>query len=1126
LSSLELFGREAGAAEQFRLARLQAYNWGTFSGLADLAVARRGFLVLGPSGSGKSSLLDAYTALLTPPKWLDFNVAAREAERVGRDRTLLSYVRGAWAQQTGTAGEYAVQYLRPGTTWSALAATFRNEAGSALTLVALYWISGGSNTTADVRRRWLVVPRELLLRELEFFPGSDFDVRRLARELPDAFVADQFSVYRERFCRLLGIESELALKLLHRTQSAKNLGDLNTFLRDFMLDVPETFARADALVAEFGELKAAHGAVVAARRQIEILKPTRDGFESLTTVQRRCNEVDELLAGVEPYREAVRAALLREAIVRTEGELAIARGELGGAEQALARERLALQELQARRAAAGGARLEDWRGQVHELETERERRTGRRDSLARDVRLLGLAAPASAGEFAGLVHEARRRLQDEAAERDRREEALDALKLRNAAVAKEFAEARAELSALERQPSSIPAYLLEVRDALARELGVGAERLPFAGELMQVRDDAAEWRGALNRALRGLALSILVEEPLYATFAAKVNQLHLGQRLVFLRIPAAGARGRTRPDGARDAVRGATLDAVVRKLDFADRPQAEWLKIEIALHHALRCVDTLAAFRDADQALTREGLVKRGPMRHEKDDRRRVDDRSAWVLGFDNRDKREWYADRVRTLGEQVGALQRQVNEARERDERTRGMLEACQRVANLAWADVDVAGVVGRIGELQARIDAELSQNLDLGRLDAEIGSVDVRVAAAQDARDECGSAVRTLEQRLDGYTRQAARIVAVEPTPFQETGLRARFDAGGPAELETLDRLANRVTKELGEERQQLAADSERLLAAVEAGFATFVREWPAESGGLDARLASAEDFFAKLTRLEVDALPDYEARFLQLLHEQGDQNLVLLRDQLDRERRAIAERLEIVNDSLRRVQFSPGTHLVIDSADRALEDVREFRRAMRAALEMVPGVSDAHAAERRFAALDALVTRLGSAEPADRRWRDLVLDVRWQVEFVGREFDDAGREVEVYRSGAGKSGGQRQKLAATCLAAALRYQLGGAEDALPRFGTVVLDEAFDKADEQFTTLAMRIFESFGFQMIVATPMKSVMTLEPFVGGACFVTIEDRRRSALLLIEFEADTGRLRLPEEAREERASAVP
>ena len=76
------------------------------------------------------------------------------------------------------------------------------------------------------------------------------------------------------------------------------------------------------------------------------------------------------------------------------------------------------------------------------------------------------------------------------------------------------------------------------------------------------------------------------------------------------------------------------------------------------------------------------------------------------------------------------------------------------------------------------------------------------------------------------------------------------------------------------------------------------------------------------------------------------------------------------------------------------------------------------------------------------------------------------------------------------------------------------MVLDEAFDKADAEFTAMAMNIFKTFGFQMIVATPLKSVMTLEPFIGGACFVHIRDRKNSASMMIEYDTELQRLKLP------------
>ena len=132
-----LFDTHDPASDQFRLVRIQTFNWGTFAGVTDIPVPEIGFLLAGPSGSGKSTILDAHAAVLTPPKWVDFNVAAREAERRGQDRNVITYLRGAWAQQTGDSGEYVSQYLRPDTTWSAIAETYRDGHGKTVVLAQI-----------------------------------------------------------------------------------------------------------------------------------------------------------------------------------------------------------------------------------------------------------------------------------------------------------------------------------------------------------------------------------------------------------------------------------------------------------------------------------------------------------------------------------------------------------------------------------------------------------------------------------------------------------------------------------------------------------------------------------------------------------------------------------------------------------------------------------------------------------------------------------------------------------------------------------------------------------------------------------------------------------------------------
>ena len=166
--------------EQFRMRRLQVFNWGTFSGLVDVPIAERGFLFVGRSGSGKSTLLDAMSALLVPPNLVDFNAAARESERSGRDRNLASYVRGAWAdQQDSDSGEIATQYLRRGTTWSALVLEYHNALGTTVSLIRLFWITGNGSAAADVRKHYMVTERAFdIAAELQ---GFDLDLRVIGR---------------------------------------------------------------------------------------------------------------------------------------------------------------------------------------------------------------------------------------------------------------------------------------------------------------------------------------------------------------------------------------------------------------------------------------------------------------------------------------------------------------------------------------------------------------------------------------------------------------------------------------------------------------------------------------------------------------------------------------------------------------------------------------------------------------------------------------------------------------------------------------------------------------------------------------------------------------------------------
>ena len=142
-------------------------------------------------------------------------------------------------------------------------------------------------------------------------------------------------------------------------------------------------------------------------------------------------------------------------------------------------------------------------------------------------------------------------------------------------------------------------------------------------------------------------------------------------------------------------------------------------------------------------------------------------------------------------------------------------------------------------------------------------------------------------------------------------------------------------------------------------------------------------------------------------------------------------------------------------------------------------------------------------------DERWKRKVTDVRNWFEFAVSErwrVDDAEREH--YSDSSGKSGGQKEKLAYTILAASLAYQFGLDPHAerSRSFHFVMIDEAFSKASDEATRFGLTLFEKMGLQLLIATPLQKIHVIEPHVAAVGFVHNEDGKRSVLRTMTVEA--------------------
>jgi len=96
-------------------------------------------------------------------------------------------------------------------------------------------------------------------------------------------------------------------------------------------------------------------------------------------------------------------------------------------------------------------------------------------------------------------------------------EQRDELRDRRRELEQERRGVETEIAAMLRQPSIIPAEMLALRGRIADGLGLNEADLPFVGELIDVRADAAEWQGAIERVLHGFALSLIDKLELEST---------------------------------------------------------------------------------------------------------------------------------------------------------------------------------------------------------------------------------------------------------------------------------------------------------------------------------------------------------------------------------------------------------------------------------------------------------------------------------------------------------------------------------------------------------------------------------------------------------------------------------
>jgi uncharacterized protein YPO0396 len=1104
----------------FRLQRLEVFNWGTFDDRVwTLQADGHNTLLTGDIGSGKSTLVDAVTTLLAPAHRVAYNKAAGAGSK---ERTLKSYVLGYYkSERNEVSGAARPVALRDHNCYSVILGVFHNAGyDQTITLAQVFWIKDAQGQPA---RFHVGAERELSIAG--DFAGFGSEITTLRKRLRGngVDVFDSFPPYGAWFRRRFGIDNEQALDLFQQTVSMKSVGNLTEFVRDHMLEPFDVAPRIDALISHFDDLNRAHEAVLKAKQQVELLAPLVANCDRHAQLADANAELRSSREALRPYFAQLKLDLLDTRITGLREEQARQNTRIASLSEQQATHTANAVELRHSIAENGGDRL---------------------DRLAEEIRIKGVECDArrqKAERYIALVEATGGQPgRDESsflAQRDEQGCLLESSRSREAELqndltelAVELKEGRAgheelvgEIDSLKARRSNIPAEQVRMRTALCQTLDLSETDMPYVGELIQVREDERDWEGAAERLLRNFGLSLMVPDTHYQKVADWVDQTHLRGRLVYFRV-----RGTTRGD---ESV--LHPDSLVRKLAIKpESPFYDWLERELARRFDVACCATSEQFRRETRAVTRAGQTKSPGERHEKDDRHRIDDRRRYVLGWDNAEKiavLETEKARLETqlgeLGSRICTLQAEQTSLKQRLDAL-AKLEEYQDYREIDWHSIaaEVARLEDDKRQLETASDVlrQLTRQLDTltGQLREIEQLLETRKAerAKTEQKHEDAEALRKQTQNLledPAVTEHAQRFENLDELRPQALGEhRLTVESCDNREHDMREWLQQRIDAE----DKRLKTLSERIVRAM----TEYKDAYRLETDEVDASVAAGFEYRAMLEGLEADDLPRFEARFKELLNENTIREVANFQSQLARERETIRERIARINESLSRIDYNTGRYILLEDRLSPDAEIRDFQNELRSCTEgTLTGSDDAQYSEAKFLQVKHIIDRFrgrdGQSE-LDRRWTARVTDVRnWFVFAASERWREDDSEHEHYSDSGGKSGGQKEKLAYTILAASLAYQFGLEWGAVRSrsFRFVVIDEAFGRGSDESTQYGLRLFAQLNLQLLIVTPLQKIHVIEPFVHSVGFVHNPDGCASMLRNLSIE----------EYREEKARSV-
>jgi uncharacterized protein YPO0396 len=1056
----------------YRLAELEMFNWGGFSGKHHAEINPEGTAVIGPTGSGKTTLVDALMTLITAyPKYNLASTGGHES-----DRDLASYVRGVTGPGDGSENQSHV--ARPAKTVTGISATLNNDENIAI-IGAVLWFDDSSSSPSDMKKFWYVATTGEHSLDVMLDVHQQGGMRALKQRTKVETGLWSFTSKASFLARIRDFFEvrDNAFNLLNRAAGLKQLNSIDEIFRELVLDDTSQFERAKEVANSFDDLADIHQELVIARKQQASLEPVKATWEQCVGNRKKVTELEILDESI-PVWFAQRAySLWKTECERLTSVLATCQAQLTDSGTALEHKKNVREQLNQAYLKLGGADIET----LKTLINDKKNRLAKVQQTAQQYGTALTQVPASMPQNHAEFEKIKKQLSDKINTlnelKENQEEQVYGVGSELFGINKEVDECVAELRAIENSPgSNIPAQFQQFRTELAKHLNIEESCVPFLAELLQVKQESSEWRGAIERALGSQKLRVLVPpEQMEAGLRwvnGRNNRLHV--RLWEVEQP-------------KQAVQFFN-DGYLRKLDYKDHPYREAAKHLLAKFD-LHCVSTAEELRDTPHALTVQGTMSAKRGFFDKQDQRSLQDN--WFTGFDNKDRLSMLQAKLDKLKTQQCELESKQMQLKKQQSTYGQSIQFLSKAQEIEYEEIDVASI-------EEELNIEQNKLMRLTRPETDMAKAKAALETCEQELQQLNTRHLTLVQQEAGIKKDIAAAEAKRSEYYvqQEHGLtdeaqgllEARFENEKTLTVDTIADSERKATTAVREELKKAQSRQGKLETELAKRMSDAKKEDRGALSEVGRELEDVEKYLNRLDLLTKEALPEKLKRFKDYLNRSSDEGVTQLLATIKNETDRIEEKLEDLNSTLRRVDFQADRYLQLVCSKVTHESLRTLQKSLKK-LHSARLLDDN--GESHYKALQDIVALLRDACERNRTvGAKSLLDPRFRLEFKVSVLDRQTHHVIETRSGSqGGSGGEKEIIASYVLTASLSYALCPDGTSIPKFGTIVLDEAFSRSSHVVAGRIISALREFGLHALFITPNKEMKLLRNHTRSAIVV-------------------------------------